>query len=609
MPKTLKGKISIIYMGLVLLIAVVGGISVFNLVFIGRSVNGMMSDNYISIQSCEPMIAALERQNAAVLDYIHDDNLQSMDAFYDADLTFTKYYNVETQHITEKGEKSKTDKILSDYAAYKNKIAQLQKLRDTADETTAFNYYQSEIIPVFTRLNDGLNSIIALNQTVMLGRKTQASRNTQTSLELIFLLSLCAVVTGFVISRHYANKFLQPLQQMTSTVSRLKDGKFDVQLAMTTNDEIGKLAGEFNEMTARLNSYEQSTKGQLMHERNQSLAIMKSISDPLLVLDSKSKIVMINDACEEFFNITEEQALNRHFLESIQNGQLFDAIADSGAEREQKIITFKRDGGQVYLNVSVTPLKSDPAEGSIVLMHNVTDIKELEQAKTDFVATISHEFKTPLTAVIMGASLLENDGLGALNKQQNDVIQTIQENAQRLSDFVSELLELSKIESGKALYVPEPCSIKAISRQSAEQFAQPAKRAGVTLTNLIGDDLPLIYADFEKITWVLNNLISNAIKYTKAGGSVTIDARVENESLSVSVTDTGEGIPPEFIGRVFDKFVQVNSHDIEARGTGLGLSVAREIIEAHNGRSRVESSLGEGSRFVFTLPLYKEEQP
>ena len=611
MLKTLKGKISIVFMGLVLLTAVVGTISAVNLSLIERSVNGMMSNNYISIQSCEPMLAALERQNVVILNYIHNDDGRSMNAFYDDDLTFLKYYDIQLQHITEKGEKSTTERILSNYAEYKKKIPQLQKLRDTEDETAAFNYYQSEIIPVFTAMNDDLNRIIALNQTVMLEDKAKTSGNTRTSLEMVVLISLCAVLIGFYISRHYVNKFLRPLQQLTQTISSLKGGRFDLKLKVETNDEIGRLAGEFNEMTARLNSYEQSTKGQLMNERNQSVAIMKSISDPLLVLDSKFKIVMINRACEEFFDITEEQALNKHFLESIRYGQLFDAITDSvglQAEQKQKIVTLQKGGGALYLNVSVTLLRNESATGFIVLLHNVTDIKELEQAKTDFVATISHEFKTPLTAVLMGASLLENSGLGALNNQQKDVLETIQENAQRLSDFVSELLELSKIESSKSIYFPEPCSMQAISHNSVKQFEEIAKKSGITLTNLIRGDLPLVFADFEKITWVLNNLIGNAVKYTKTGGFITVDAAAGGGTMTVTVTDSGEGIPPEFIDRVFDKFVQVKTDDIEVRGTGLGLSVAKEIITAHHGSIRAESKLGKGSRFIFTLPLYEGEQ-
>lgn len=611
MPKNLRGKISIIYMGLVALIAIVGSISVFNLARIEKSINGMISNNYKSIQTCEPMITALEHQNAAILGYITSDDGQSLNTFCNEDLTFTGYYNVEIKNITENGEAAIAEKVLTEYADYKMKVSELQKIRDTENETTAYHYYNSEIIPVFTQLNDDINKIIALNQTAMLSQKAKTSRSAQTSLEVIFLISLCAVVTGFFISRHYADKFLRPLRKMTQTVSMMKDGRFDLKLDIRTNDEIGALADEFNSLTMRLNRFEQSTKGQLMNERNQSIAIMKSISDPLLVLDSKFKIVLINDACEKFFGITEEQAQNKHFLESIRDGQLFDTIsdfADNASGRRQKIVKLDKGSATVYLNVSVTMLKNERVASYIVLLHNVTSIKEMEQAKTDFIATISHEFKTPLTAVMMGASLLENSGLGPVNHQQREVVRTIQENAQRLSDFVSDLLEISKIESGKSIYHMEPCSVQAIACNSLKQFEDTAGRSGVILRNLIEDGLPLVYADFEKITWVFNNLVGNAVKYTKEGDSITVDAKVNDRYMTVSVADTGAGIPPEFIDRVFDKFVQVKSNDIEARGTGLGLSVAKEIINAHRGTIRVESQLGEGSDFIFTLPLYEENK-
>lgn len=236
-------------------------------------------------------------------------------------------------------------------------------------------------------------------------------------------------------------------------------------------------------------------------------------------------------------------------------------------------------------------------------MQNVTGFKELERIKTDFVATVSHEFKTPLTSIIMGASMLEGGNLGILGKEQKTLVDTIIEDGERLSGFVNELLEVSRLESGKAVYSFEPCSISAIAENSVRQFTETAQRENVTLSNDIDENLPPVYADFERITWVLNNLLSNALKYTKSGDFITVSAGVKGTYMEVTVKDTGDGIPQEYLDRIFDKFVQVKGHDIEARGTGLGLAVSKEIVTAHRGSINVESELDAGSTFKFTIPL------
>lgn len=608
MLNTLKGKFTVIFVCLVILTAVVGGISVANLFSIEKTVNGMMTDNYGSIQSCELMIVTLEQQNAALLNFINSGSTQSIDTFYNKDLLFSKYYGMELTHISEKGEKEAAERIISNYADYKRKVIQLQKIRITQNESAAFNYYYSVNMPVFNSMYSDLNNIIQLNQTSMLNSKTNTLQNVHTSLVIIFLMSICAVAAGLSVSYYYIGKFLSPLQKLTKSIRSLKDGKFDLSLNVAANDEIGELSEEFNKLTVRLRSYEKSTKGQLINERNKSIAIMKSIYDPLIVLDINYRIKMVNSACEDFFGFSEENALGRHLLDFIKEEKLFDFILNCADEStsSQKVIRIHKKDSSYFFNVSVAMLKNDSDAMCNILFHDVTAIEELNQAKTDFIATISHEFKTPLTAVTMGASLLENEALGELNPKQNDLINTILENAERLSNFVTELLEMSKLESGKSIYCPEPCSLKEISNNSAKQFDYLAKQSDIVIENRIDEELPLVYVDFDKITWVLNNLISNAIKYSRPGGVIRLDAAGHNDKMVVSVEDTGEGIPPEFIDRVFDKYVQVKTSDIEARGTGLGLSVAKDIITAHSGEIKVESELGKGSRFIFTLPLYQE---
>jgi PAS domain S-box-containing protein len=343
-----------------------------------------------------------------------------------------------------------------------------------------------------------------------------------------------------------------------------------------------------------------------MAEKNRSMAIVKSISDPLVVMDAGWRIQLVNDACAEFFGLEESRVAGRHFLEAIHDGELFETVETlANAEDGHGKVVCIRKGGEHYFNLIAKRLNDPDARnaGFIVAFQNVTGLKELERVRTDFLATISHEFKTPLTSIMMAASMLGEGGMGGLNAEQADAVQTIREDGDTLLGLVNELLELMKIESGKDVYRFEPCSAKEIVSASVETFLDVAARKGVLLSYDAPGSLPDVLADFEKIRWVVNNLVGNALKATEKGGTVAVTAERRDRLVLVSVQDTGEGIPPEYLDRIFDKFVQVEGRDVEVRGTGLGLTVSREIVRDHGGDIHVESVMGTGSTFTFTVPV------
>ena len=610
MMKTLKGKISLIYIGLVFLIALVGGISVVNMIVLQRSVNGLMTDNYISISAMEGARTALSQQKDAILQYVDLNDGTGIDRYYDYDQAFQKAFQMERDDVTESGEQKIVDSVNTNYSDLEREFSQFQNIRDVKGKPQAADYYKTTLEPQITKINAGLDQITSLNQNAMFLKKSTASEDARTSLYIILIISMIAVTGGFLLSRYLVNRFLRPIHLLTESISKVRAGELNMKLDVKTGDETEKLIHEFNEMISRLSAFEKSTMGTLMDEKNKSVAIVKSISDLLIVLDHNYKIVMVNNACEQFFDFAESKMLGNHFLEAIRDGELFNFITgsvESGKTICEKVLYFEKDKGY-YFNVVITQ-NSDAehnSKGCIVLMQNVTEFKELERIKTDFVATVSHEFKTPLTSIIMGASMLEGGNLGIVSEEQMDVVKAIIEDGERLSGFVTELLEVSKLESGKAVYSFEPCSLSAIIESSVRQFSETAGRENVTIENDVEEDLPRVYADFERVTWVMNNLLSNALKYTRSGDFITISAKRKDNIIETSVKDTGDGIPPEYLDRIFDKFVQVKGHDIEARGTGLGLAVAKEIVTAHRGKISVESEMDAGSTFRFTLPLFQD---
>lgn len=613
MIKTLKGKISILYLVLVVLIAIVGITASINLYNLSRSIDGLMSANYKSINAATEMMEAVERLDSAMLIYINVDTQKGKELFTGNTEEFLKWYNIDANNVTEKGERQLIGTIKSSYDNYVKLFFDLQEIHSRQGPEKANEFYDTKMMSDLINIKDQLKQLSLINEKAMFKGKDMATEHASNSMYLVLGISIFAIIGGFAVSRFFANRFLTPITLLTQTMKLVKAGDLDQQANIDTKDEIGELSSEFNNMTKRLQQYEQSTMGQLLAEKNKSLAIVKNISDPLVVLDPDYRIILLNHAFENIFNISEEIFTNKHFLEGIRNGEIFDFISStfkSGDETQQKIFLVKTDSEEYYFNVIVTTVKDNNANlsGMIAIFQNVTQLKELEKIRTDFIATISHEFKTPLTSIMMGTDVLIDEGLGQLNEDQKQFMQAIREDGDRLTKLVNDLLELTRIESGKALFKFQEYAIDDIIECSVRPFYQLAEQQDKALYFQCDEGIPLVTADFEKITWVLNNLISNALKYTNAGDEISVTAEKKSDMVYVTVKDTGMGIPEEYIHKIFEKFVQVKDADFEVRGTGLGLAVVKEIIEAHHGEIWCESKLDMGSSFTFTLNIAGRKQ-
>ena len=606
MVKTLKGKISWIYFCLVIFIAIVGITSFLNLYDLRMAINGLMTDNYKSISAVTNMLESLDKQDSAVHIYLTEDRQRGISIFTENSNSFLKWYNIEEFNVTEKGEKELVVQINALYNKYIKDFSNLQEINNNGGYGKSIDFYNTTMTEDSANLQKNLRDLTAINENAMFREKERATSNASRSTDIILILTVICIISGFVLSKYFINRFLKPMNSLISAIKEIKAGNLGHEAEIISNDEVGELAKEFNNMTRRLLQFEQSTMGKLLEEKNKSLTIVKSISDPLIVLDTNYRIILINDASESFFSLKEENTLDRHFLEVLRNGELFDFITTAKDEKEdtvQRIISIKTGTEEHFFNVMVTGIKNDNSSlaGFVVLLQNVTQLKHLEKIRTDFIATISHEFKTPLTSIIMGTNLVLGEAMGKLNTEQKEVAEAIREDGERLSVLVNDLLELTKIESGKAVYKIEECSIVNIIKSSIKQFFQFAEQKGVILLTNADKGLPNVLADYEKITWVLNNLISNALKYTKEGDHILVLAELRSDKIYVTVKDTGVGIPEEYLNIIFDKFVQVKGGDYEMRGTGLGLAVVKEIVEAHEGKIWCESELDSGSSFTFTL--------
>ena len=608
--KTLKSKIATIYVFLVLVIVMIGLLSSFNVYKLSGEIDGLMTNNYKSIDASTKMTEKIEIQDKAILKYIAFHNKNSTDTIYTSNEEFYKWLNVEKNNITEVGEENITNKISDDYLLFVKSFSKLQDYQSTHSSSENIKFYDLQVSPLVVKVKGNLVDLSKLNEKAMFNGKNTAKSNALSALYFILSISSLAAIIGLIISLIYTNKSLKPIYLLTETIKSVKEGEINKQAPVINEDEIGMLAQEFNNMTSRLYEFEQSTTGKLLSERNKSIAIVKSISDPLIVLDASYKIQLLNDSGENIFGVLEQNVINSHFLETIRNMELYDyifSVVDNKATNTEKIISFQVNKNTYFFNVIVTVVndKEDKINAIVVLLKNITEYKQLEKIRTDFIATISHEFKTPLTSIMMGVGLILEKNVGAINEKQEELLDTIKEEAEKLTDLVSNLLKLSKIQSDQAVYDIKTYSINKIVNNSINNHLIQAKNSGIALYNVIKEDLPYVVVDEEKITWVLNNLVSNALKYTNPGGKIVIDAFIDGEKMKVFVKDNGKGIPREYRERIFEKFVKISAFDTEFLSSGIGLSIAKGIVEAHGGTIYCESEVNKGSTFIFTLPVEK----
>ncbi len=609
MFRTLRGKFTLVYLALALLAALVGLAGVWNLQRLERSVNNLMTANYRSIDVVYHMMEAIERQDSAVLLYIGVDEEQGIALFSQNQTEFLQWLDAESDNVTEDGESTVLDILSADYEEYSATLYHMQQLSDKAARS---DYYLNTIRPLFEQIKDQCRQLVQINETAMFAAKQRTTDDVGRSMLALLGAALLALAGGFAMSQFFIRRFLKPIGLLAQRMAQVREGSWDLQMEAGPNDETGRLVLEFNDMTRRLQDYERSSMGTLLGERNRSLAIVQSISDPLLVLDAGWRIQLANEAFLRAFVLPQGgEVAGCHFLEVIHDGALFAQLEEQVAHADADVReTAIHRVGERYYNLSVTRLHNgDGNTGTIAVLHDITELKELERVRTDFLASISHEFKTPLTSILMASSLLKEGGLGALSADQAQAIETVGEDGERLLNLVNDLLELMRMESGREVYHMERCSLGDIVRAAVDSFRETARRRAIGLDFSVPEALPPVHADCEKITWVLNNLISNALTYSGAGDAIDVTAQAERAFVRVSVRDTGIGIAPQHLERIFDRFVHGEAEDIEVRGTGVGLSVARQIVRDHGGDITVTSQEGAGSTFTFTLPVEEGARP
>ena len=427
----------------------------------------------------------------------------------------------------------------------------------------------------------------------------------------LLLATLLALLIGALVSFAFARMFAARVQRLQRFSQRIAEGDFRPLLREGPRDELSDLADSLNLTAARMDREIRMLSG----ERNRSSAILRSMVEGVAVIDAEERLVFYNRAFSEILSVDAAGAEGRPLIEVVRNSELLSLIrrALRGDEGLQTDITMGITQTQSF-SITAAPVKAldvsasgrvpeGKPSGAVVVLHDVTELRRLERVRQDFVANVSHEFKTPLTAIQGFAETLL---AGALDDPENNrrFLEIIRNHATRLARLTNDLLKLARIEAGKLELEFSSVGLLELIEACTETTLLKANRKEITLEITVPPQLPAVRGDAALLRDVLQNLLDNAIQYTPARGHISVAASATAREAVITVSDTGIGIPLADSERIFERFYRVDAaRSREAGGTGLGLSIAKHIVEAHGGKLWVESTVGQGSKFSFSLPL------
>ncbi len=606
---TLRGKLLLAQAPLGLVLLVVGVASVKTLTTLGGSPELILKDNYRSVLAAERMLQAVGRLQEAAL--LRATSRPANGGASPGELAsrFEAELAVQEHNITEPGEDAATRRLRERWGAYR---AALEAAGPDAPGARLARYFEV-LQPSASAVREAAGEILALNQDAMARKSERARRVADRNVTIVLTATIGALVLGLFASLALTARLLRPLGALSETVRRIGEGDLEARARVPGEDEIAALAREFNTMADRLAQYRASSLGELIQAQQASQAAIDSLPDPVLVLDPAGAILNLNGAAGALLHLGGGSAASlaavppdlRTVLERVRQHVVSGRGAYVPRGFEEAVRVPSPDGDR-HLLPRATPLYSEEGGvvGATIVLQDVTRLMRFDELKNDLVATVAHEFRTPLTSLRMAIHLCLEEIVGPLTAKQSELLGAAREDCERLQSIVDDLLDLSRISSGRMALSVQRVDVGALLEAAAASVRGAAESAGVALTVSPPEPPAAAQADPDRAQIVLTNLLANGVRHTPPGGRVEVRADAAGELVRFEVRDTGEGIPPEHLERVFDKFYRVPG--ARSGGVGLGLYISREIVHAHGGEMGVESAPGKGSAFWFTFPAAAE---
>jgi len=562
MATSVKNKIRLGTLFLFLLLLLSGGLGIFNLVRLKNDAKMILENNYESLDYCHIM----QRQ-------LDSFNIDRPDALRNFDDALRKQEN----NITEPGEYDATAAIRSDFDKLKK-----------GDTST----------PIIRDMHKQLHFILNANMSAIERKNSKTETRAENALTLISLIAGVIFLVAFTFSFNFPSVLTGPIRKLTEAIQEISRKNYKYRIHIKNKDEFGQMADAFNAMAERLEYFESSNLNKLMFEKSRAEAVINSLKDASIGIDKNSIILFANNQALQLLGLEAKDIVSRPASEVAERNDLFRFLLNEKNNIPFKIVV---DGKENYFTKEIIEVQQEDTRNTVIVVRNITSFKELDVAKTNFIATVSHELKTPLASSDFSLKLLEDGRNGKLTKDQKDLVHQLKQDNLRMLRILSELLNMSQVEAGKIQLEIKPVKPASIVNNAINTVSTAAKEKEIHFERHYDEELPAVRADAEKTGWVLNNFLSNAIKYSSPGSKISVNIKLVDGSLQFSVKDEGTGIPEEYLPKIFERFFKVPGSN--KTGTGLGLAISKEFIEAEGGKIWVKSKAGEGSEFGFDLPV------
>ena len=596
-----------LFLNLAPFVVILLAIGVYAIVLFSRLVEGVdlvVMKNYQSVVGMQTMEVALAKMQGGVLMAFENIEALGQQIFSENARLFETNLNAQLKSATPGQERALSQQLKSNYRSLH--ATGLRIFEETQKETCQ-QLYNTEFYPALARVTDQLRAIRDLNHQAILRTKDSAGQSVRDVTRLMILGLVIALLLASFACYRLGQSILSPIQSLTRATHEVALGNLQEPVPVESTDELGQLALSFNRMTTQLQEYRQSTSEHILRLHRTMEAALASFPDPIYVLNRAGQIAVRNPTATE---LSEELGTQDRLPPRL--GEIAQRVLETGQDYRpnhfQAAIQLVVKGAPKFFLPRVVTMRDRQSAliGVAVVLYDITRFRLLDDAKSNLVATVSHELRSPLTSLRMALHLLTDPKLGTFNARQGELVVTAREDAERLLRILNDLLDLTRLEQGQTGLQLEEVAPAELIEKAVAQMQEATRAKNVSLQRAVESDLPKVKVDVQRFSHVFSNLISNALKYSPPSGTISLRAtQLDNQSVQFSVADQGPGVPDEYQRRVFERFFRVPGQP--KTGAGLGLSIAREIVLAHGGRIGVRSEPGHGSDFFFVLPCGSQE--
>lgn len=597
----LRSKLLLGFSGLLLILLVVSFLAATVLDYYRRAIDRSYREDYDSVALSQKMKEDVEQLDLATQRALWNEPVDQ-NALTAIEADFDQKLGLQRQAATLPGEPAATDALSSAWDRYR--LQYRSAFDPSASPAQRDRFYTTELRPDLTRVRQAAQRLIEMNLSGLLSVPQRAQAAASQAHLAMRTLTISAVILSILLTLMIGRTILKPIRALTQSVHEVERGNFDQAVPVQAHDELGALAKAFNTMAQRLRAYRRLEHDRLLRtERTTQLAI-DSLPDAVLVINPDGQVELSNTAARKLLRIMpgdDVESAARPWLDT-----LWKQISSAGGRTElrdyESTVDIELDGENRFFLPRTVPILDDSSRlvGATVVLADVTGLRRLDEMKNNLLSLVSHELKTPLTSARMVLHLVASGKIGPLSAKQAELLTAARDDSDRLHQIVENLLDMSRIESGRALMDLHPVAPRELVNRSLEPLTAMFQSQQVLLATEVDGGLGPVQADAMRIGHVFANLLMNSLRHTPPGGRVLVGARQRDNSVEFWVRDTGTGIPRQHLHHVFDKFFRAPGQTSTA-GSGLGLALVKHIVEAHGGQVRVSSDEGQGSLFAFTL--------